>query len=36
MAAGVVTLIIIGRHHQNITRLLRGTENRIGQRAKAA
>jgi glycerol-3-phosphate acyltransferase PlsY len=36
IAAGVVALIIIGRHHQNITRLLRGTESRIGQRAEAA
>jgi glycerol-3-phosphate acyltransferase PlsY len=35
-AAGVVALIIIGRHHQNIARLRSGTEPRIGQRAKAA
>jgi acyl phosphate:glycerol-3-phosphate acyltransferase len=36
LAAGMVAAIIIVRHHENITRLLRGTENRIGQRVKAA
>jgi acyl phosphate:glycerol-3-phosphate acyltransferase len=29
-AAGVVALIVIGRHHANIGRLLAGTENRFG------
>ena len=36
LAAGVVALIIVGRHHQNIARLRNGTESRIGQREKAA
>ncbi len=35
-AAGVVALVIVARHHENITRLLSGTENRVGRRAKAA
>jgi glycerol-3-phosphate acyltransferase PlsY len=29
-AAGVIALIVIGRHHANIGRLLAGTENRLG------
>jgi len=34
LAAAAVALVIIGRHHQNISRLLGGTENRFGQRVK--
>jgi glycerol-3-phosphate acyltransferase PlsY len=30
VAAGVIALIVIGRHHANIGRLLAGTENRLG------
>jgi glycerol-3-phosphate acyltransferase PlsY len=30
-AAGVVALIVIGRHHANIGRLLAGTESRLGR-----
>jgi glycerol-3-phosphate acyltransferase PlsY len=30
VAAGVIALIVIGRHHANIGRLLAGTENRFG------
>jgi glycerol-3-phosphate acyltransferase PlsY len=36
VAAAVVALIIVGRHHQNITRLLGGTENRFGQRVETS
>ena len=36
LAAGAVALIIVARHHQNIARLRRGTERRLGQGAKAA
>jgi glycerol-3-phosphate acyltransferase PlsY len=31
IAAGGVAIIIAGRHHQNITRLLSGTEHRLGR-----
>ena len=33
LAAAGVALVIVARHHQNITRLLSGTENRLGRRA---
>src|SRR6185436_11418404 len=33
VAAAIVALIIVARHHQNIARLRNGTENRLGQRA---
>jgi glycerol-3-phosphate acyltransferase PlsY len=36
IAAALVALIIVGRHHQNIVRLWSGTENRLGGRATAA
>jgi acyl phosphate:glycerol-3-phosphate acyltransferase len=36
VAAGVVSVIIIVRHHENIARLLRGTERRFGEKVKAA
>jgi glycerol-3-phosphate acyltransferase PlsY len=36
MAAVAVALLIVGRHHQNIARLLDGTENRVGRRAPAS
>jgi len=36
VAAAIVALIIVARHHQNIARLRSGTENRLGQRAPAA
>lgn len=36
IAAAVVALIIVARHHQNIARLRNGTESRLGQRVKAA
>jgi glycerol-3-phosphate acyltransferase PlsY len=32
IASTVVAVIIVGRHHQNIARLLNGTENRLGRR----
>ncbi len=36
LAAAGVALIIVLRHHENIARLRSGTENRLGQRVKAA
>jgi glycerol-3-phosphate acyltransferase PlsY len=36
LAAAVVALVIVGRHHENIARLRHGTENRIGRGVKAA
>jgi glycerol-3-phosphate acyltransferase PlsY len=36
IAAALVALIIVGRHHQNIARLWSGTENRLGRRMTAA
>ena len=36
VAAAVVAAIIVARHHENIARLMRGTENRLGHPAKAA
>ena len=36
MAAAAVALLIVGRHHQNIARLLDGTESRVGRRAPAS
>ena len=36
IAAAGVALIIVGRHHQNITRLLSGTEHRVGRRVTAS
>jgi glycerol-3-phosphate acyltransferase PlsY len=36
IAAGAVALIIVARHHQNISRLRNGTESRLGRRAQAA
>jgi acyl phosphate:glycerol-3-phosphate acyltransferase len=36
LAAAAIALIIVARHHENIGRLLRGTENRIGRRVEAA
>ena len=36
IAAGAVALIIVARHHQNIARLRKGTESRLGRRAQAA
>jgi glycerol-3-phosphate acyltransferase PlsY len=35
VAAAVVALIIVGRHHQNIARLRDGTESRLGERKAA-
>jgi glycerol-3-phosphate acyltransferase PlsY len=35
LAALAVSLIIVGRHHANIGRLLAGTESRLGQRSPA-
>ncbi len=35
-AAAVVAAIIVVRHHENIARLMHGTENRFGRRANAA
>lgn len=36
VAAGLVAVVVVARHHDNIGRLLKGTENRLGNRAKAA
>jgi acyl phosphate:glycerol-3-phosphate acyltransferase len=36
VAAAIVALIIVARHHQNIARLRNGTESRLGRRAQAA
>ena len=36
IAAAGVAVIIVGRHHQNITRLLSGTEHRVGRRVTAS
>jgi glycerol-3-phosphate acyltransferase PlsY len=33
-AAAVVAAIVIGRHHENLGRLLAGTERRLGERAR--
>ncbi|HET8578142.1 MAG TPA: glycerol-3-phosphate 1-O-acyltransferase PlsY [Methylomirabilota bacterium] len=35
-AAVIAAAIIVGRHHENIRRLLRGTERRLGERAAAS
>ena len=31
-AAGIMTFIVFATHHQNIARLIAGTESRIGQK----
>ena len=36
VAAAIVAVIIVARHHQNIARLRKGTESRLGRRAQAA
>jgi glycerol-3-phosphate acyltransferase PlsY len=36
VAAAVVALVIVARHHDNIARLLKGTESRLSRRARAA
>jgi glycerol-3-phosphate acyltransferase PlsY len=36
MAAALVAVIIMWRHRENIARLARGTEHRLGERARAA
>jgi glycerol-3-phosphate acyltransferase PlsY len=36
IAAALVALVIVGRHHQNIARLWSGTENRLGRGVTAA
>jgi glycerol-3-phosphate acyltransferase PlsY len=33
LAAAAVAVIVVGRHHENITRLLAGSERRLGRRA---
>ena len=35
LAVAVIALIIVGRHHANIARLVSGTENRLGQKVGA-
>jgi len=35
-ASGALAVVVIARHHENISRLWRGTEGKIGQRAKTA
>jgi acyl phosphate:glycerol-3-phosphate acyltransferase len=36
LASAVIALIIVGRHHENIGRLINGTESRVGERVKNA
>ena len=36
VASGALAVLAIARHHENISRLWRGTEGKIGQRAKTA
>jgi glycerol-3-phosphate acyltransferase PlsY len=35
-ASGALAVLVIARHHENISRLWRGTEGKIGQRTKTA
>src|SRR5205085_11211623 len=35
LAVTVIALIVVGRHHENIARLVGGTENRLGRKAGA-
>jgi len=35
LATAVIALIVVGRHHENIARLVSGTENRLGRKAGA-
>jgi glycerol-3-phosphate acyltransferase PlsY len=36
IASAVIALIVVARHHQNIERLMKGTESRVGERVKTA
>jgi glycerol-3-phosphate acyltransferase PlsY len=36
VASGLLTVLVVARHHENIARLWHGTEGKIGQRAKPA